>query len=87
MDFADPSETDFERKSMGDWAYEQFERIPCAGDSFRYGDLRVTVAHKRQNRIMKLTAKILPPEENTADTQAANGKKPAEADRGEGAAK
>lgn len=61
MGFEDPDGLDFANKLMGEWAYERFERIPQTGDSFCYGRLSVWVSAMRQNRILKLRAKLLPP--------------------------
>ncbi len=49
-----------EYKLMGEWAYEQFDRIPSARDSFTWGRLSVTVSVMRQNRIVKLVCRVLP---------------------------
>ena len=51
---------DWEYKLMGEWAYEQFDRIPSTRESFSYGRLSVTVSEMRQNRIVKLICRVLP---------------------------
>ena len=51
---------DWEYKLMGEWAYEQFDRIPSTRESFTYGRLMVTVSEMRQNRIVKLVCRVLP---------------------------
>ena len=51
---------DWEYKLMGEWAYEQFDRIPSTRESFTYGRLSVTVSEMRQNRIVKLVCRVLP---------------------------
>ena len=43
MDYSDPDEHDFAHKLLGEWTYEQFDRLPEVGDSFVYNGLRVTV--------------------------------------------
>ena len=49
---------------MGEWAYEQFDRIPKERESFEYEGLSVTVSEMHQNRIVKLVCRVLPePEE------------------------
>jgi len=58
--FEDPDDFDFEHKLLGEWIYEHFERIPTIGDHFEYNGLLVTVSEMKQNRIVKLTARILP---------------------------
>ncbi|MGI5936685.1 MAG: hemolysin family protein [Oscillospiraceae bacterium] len=62
MGFEDPQLVDFKHKLMGKWAYEQFDLIPNEGSSFVYNGLLVTVSSMAQNRILKLNARILPPE-------------------------
>ncbi|HHU23343.1 MAG TPA: HlyC/CorC family transporter [Clostridiales bacterium] len=62
MGFEDPQNVDFNHKLMGKWAYEQFDLIPNEGSSFIYNGLLVTVSSMAQNRILKLNARILPPE-------------------------
>ena len=54
---------------MGEWAYEKFDTIPKAGDSFRYHQVLVTVKDMNHNRIMKLTVAILPEPEEGGDAQ------------------
>lgn len=57
MGYEDPDDTDYERKLMGEWVYEQFDLIPSEGDSFTYNGLHVTVSIMRQHRIIKLSAR------------------------------
>jgi CBS domain containing-hemolysin-like protein len=45
---------ELEYKPMGELAYEHFDRIPSERDSFKFGDLEITVSDMRQNRIVKL---------------------------------
>ena len=55
LEFDDDSEDDeFTNKLLGEWAYEQFDRIPAVGDSFSYNGLSVTVSEMRHNRILRL---------------------------------
>ena len=55
LEFDDDDEDDeFTNKLLGAWAYEQFDRIPSVGDSFRYRELSVTVSEMRHNRILRL---------------------------------
>ena len=49
-----------EYKLMGEWVYEQFDRIPSTRESFTRGRLNVTVSEMRQNRIVKLVCRVLP---------------------------
>ena len=65
MDFEPEHEDEsIEYKLMGEWAYEQFDRIPEERESFEYEGLSVTVSEMHQNRIVKLVCRVLPePEE------------------------
>ena len=56
-----------EYKLMGEWAYEQFDRIPSTRDSFTWGRVLVTVSVMRQNRIVKLVCRVLPEEADKAE--------------------
>ena len=60
MDYEDPDEFDFEHKLLGEWTYEQFDRLPEAGDSFLYNGLRVTVASVEHRRVLKLRIERVP---------------------------
>lgn len=60
-----------EYKLMGEWAYEQFDRIPSTRESFKWGRLNVTVSEMRQNRIVKLVCRVEPePETDTEGGEA-----------------
>ena len=48
--------------SVGGWALERLGHIPKAGESFTNGILKVTVKEVIENRIMRLTVQILPPQ-------------------------
>ena len=63
MDYEDPDEFDFEHKLLGEWTYEQFDRLPETGDSFRYNGLRVTVQSVEHRRVLKLRIERLPAED------------------------
>lgn len=62
MDYEDPDKFDFEHKLLGEWTYEQFDRMPEEGDSFEYNGLRFTVQEIEHRRILKLRAEKLPEE-------------------------
>ena len=62
MDYEDPDEFDFEHKLLGEWTYEQFDRLPEAGDSFVYNGLRVTVQRVEHRRILQLRIERIPEE-------------------------
>ena len=64
MDFEPEHEDEeLEHKLMGEWAYEQFDRIPEERESFEYEGLSVTVSEMHQNRIVKLVCRVLPESE------------------------
>ena len=56
IDFEDSDDFDFENKLLGEWAFENFERIPAEGESFIYNGLKISVAQMRANRIVLLHA-------------------------------
>ena len=60
MDYVDPDEYDFAHKLLGEWTYEQFDRLPEAGDCFEYNGLRVAVQAVEHRRILKLRIERLP---------------------------
>lgn len=60
IDYEDPDNFDFEHKLLGEWVYEHFERIPAVGDYFDYNGLRITVSEMKQNRIVRVNARVLP---------------------------
>ena len=70
MDYEDPDEFDFEHMLLGEWTYEQFDRLPERGDSFTYNGLRVTVEALEHRRVLKLRIERLPDEaEEGGDAQ------------------
>ena len=62
LDYADPEDTDWEHKPVGEWVYEQFGMIPREGESFTWHRLRVAVAAMEHRRILKLLVTLLPEE-------------------------
>ena len=62
MGYEDPDEFDFAHKLLGEWTYEHFDRLPEAGDSFRYNGLLVTVRSVEHRRILKLRIERIPDE-------------------------
>ena len=54
---------------MGEWAYEQFDRIPRERESFEYEGLQVTVSEMHQNRIVKLVCRVLPEPEKGGEAK------------------
>ncbi len=57
--FDDPEDFDFEHKLLGEWVFEHFEKIPSAGERFIYNGLQISVAEMKQNRIVRLNARVL----------------------------
>lgn len=53
--FDKPSDFACEYSTMGGWAIEMLEADPHVGDSFRYCNLFVIVAHMEEERVTKLT--------------------------------
>lgn len=60
LDYEPDDIDEIEYKLMGEWAYEHFERIPSERDRFVFENMEVTVSDMRQNRIVKLTCRLLP---------------------------
>ena len=58
-----PDDPEFEHKLLGEWAYEQFDLLPRQGDSFAWGDLRVTIEQLDRRRIRKLRIETTAPAE------------------------
>ena len=60
IDFEDPQkdENDDDNVLLGQWCYRQFGRIPKAGQSFDYHNLKVTVDSIEHNRIMKVQLEV-----------------------------
>ena len=54
---------DAESETVGRWTIEMFGAFPKPGDSFRYGNMSVTVLEMDGLRVEKVLVKILPPEE------------------------
>ena len=68
--FEDPDDFDFAHKLVGEWVYEQFDRIPGVGDAFTYNGLRVQVAGKKQQRVIQLQVWLpLPDAEKGGEAQ------------------
>lgn len=55
---------DAESETVGGWTIEMFGAFPKPGDSFRYGNMSVTVLEMDGLRVEKVLVKILPPEED-----------------------
>lgn len=54
---------DAESETVGGWTIEMFGAFPKPGDSFRYGNMSVTVLEMDGLRVEKVLVKIPPPEE------------------------
>ena len=62
LGFEDPEDQDLSHKTLGEWAYEQFDSIPRQGDTFTYHGLSVTVSQQKERRVMRLRVELMPPE-------------------------
>lgn len=60
LDYEDPSETEWNRESVGEWVYRQFDMLPAEGSSFIWYRLRVTVLEMSRRRVLKLRVELLP---------------------------
>jgi CBS domain containing-hemolysin-like protein len=55
IEFIKPEGFTCEYSTMGGWAIEMLEADPHVGDSFRYENLFIIVAHMDEERVAKLT--------------------------------
>lgn len=55
IDFTKPEEFACKYSTMGGWAIEMLDADPHVGDSFRYENLFIIVAHMDEERVTKLT--------------------------------
>lgn len=67
IDFVKPQTFTCEYSTMGGWAIEMLEADPHVGDSFRYENLFVIVAHMDDERVIKLTVLCEPKSEEDVD--------------------
>ena len=67
IDFVKPQSFTCEYSTMGGWAIEMLEADPHVGDSFRYENLFVIVAHMDDERVTKLTVLCEPKSEEDVD--------------------
>ena len=67
IDFVKPQTFTCEYSTMGGWAIEMLEADPHVGDSFRYENLFVIVAHMDDERVTKLTVLCEPKSEEDVD--------------------
>ena len=58
IDFVKPEGFSCEYSTMGGWAIEMLEADPHVGDSFRYENIFVIVAHMEEERVTKLTVLV-----------------------------
>ena len=54
----DEEEERFKNLYIGEWAYEQFNHIPTAGESFEYKNVVFHIAEMHNNRIMRIRAEV-----------------------------
>ena len=63
LGFSDPEDDDeLARIPLAEWAQDHFDRLPVTRDRFVYHGLEFTVSEVRRQRIIKLTARLLPAE-------------------------
>ena len=55
VDFTKPEDFACKYSTMGGWAIEMLDADPHVGDSFRYENLFIIVAHMDEERVTKLT--------------------------------
>lgn len=67
IDFVKPQDFACEYSTMGGWAIEMLDADPHVGDSFRYENLFVIVAHMDEERVTKLTVLCEPKSEDETD--------------------
>ena len=53
--------------TVGGWAIERLQKFPQPGDSFTYENMTVTVTEVDDLRVLKLTVKVDPKEEDESD--------------------
>lgn len=63
VDFDEPADFETEYTTIGGWATEMLDKFPEAGDSFTYENLEITVTEAQAMRVLRLTVKVLPKEE------------------------
>ena len=61
MDYDEFDRDEIGHKTMGAWAYEQFDHMPKEGDTFYYRDLIISVKTLGRQRIRQLTVQISQP--------------------------
>ena len=70
LEYEDPdNDEELINTLMGEWAYEQFTGIPKCGDSFIYHRMKTTVSEMDNRRILKLTACLLPENEEGGEEE------------------
>lgn len=68
LGFVKPEDFSCEYSTMGGWAIQMLDADPHQGDSFRYGNLRVVIAHMENERVTALTVLVEPkPEEENEE--------------------
>ena len=67
FDFFKLPECDSDSNSVGGWILEQFEKIPAEGDTFDYENLHVTVTKTDSRRVLEITVRVEPNNEESDD--------------------
>ncbi|MFP4178373.1 MAG: HlyC/CorC family transporter [Acholeplasmataceae bacterium] len=60
-------ETDFDFATVNGWVMDELDRIPEPGDAFRFENLEVTVTQANEKRVLEVTIRLLPVEQEAED--------------------
>lgn len=63
IDFDEPADFETEYTTVGGWATEMLDKFPEPGDRFMYENLEITVTEAEAMRVLTLTVKVMPKEE------------------------
>lgn len=63
IDFDEPADFETEYTTVGGWATEMLDKFPEPGDRFTYENLEITVTEAEAMRVLTLTVKVMPKEE------------------------
>lgn len=63
IDFDEPADFETEYTTVGGWATEMLDKFPEPGDSFTFENLEITVTEAQAMRVLTLTVRVTPKEE------------------------
>lgn len=63
IDFDEPADFETEYTTVGGWATEMLDKFPEPGDRFTFENLEITVTEAEAMRVLTLTVKVMPKEE------------------------